>query len=261
MDKKFIVIAGPCVLETRETVWAIASRIKEMLPEFPHVDYYFKASFDKANRTSAASHRGPGIDAGLEMLAEIKKEFGFRVVTDFHSPEQATKAGKVVDVLQVPAFLSRQTDMLLAAGETGKIVNIKKAQFMAPEDIEYAVKKVESTGNKNIWVTERGVCMGYHTLVVDFRSFSIMAKTGYPVIFDATHAVQVPSKGGISAGNREYVLPLARAAAAYGIDGIFAECHITPEKSYSDAANCITIESLKTLLKQTAHARATEAIE
>lgn len=249
-DNKFVFLAGPCVIESEEICVDICKRLIDITSKFDNIDFTFKASFDKANRTAVDSFRGPGLEAGLQILKNIKERFGIKVVTDIHTPDQAAKAGEVVDIIQIPAFLSRQTDILVEAGKTGKIVNVKKAQFMAPEDLAYAVKKVESTGNRNIMVTERGICMGYHNLVVDFRSFSIMKTFGYPVIFDATHSVQIPSKGGISAGNREFVMPLARAAAAYGIDGLFCETHIDPTIAKSDAANLLPISDVEPMLDQ-----------
>lgn len=255
MDDKFIFLAGPCVIESKEICERICEELISICSKFPEVDLTFKASFDKANRTSVNSFRGPGLDEGLQILSDISKKYNVKVVTDIHTPEQAAKAGDFVDIIQIPAFLSRQTDLLVEAGKTKKIINIKKAQFMAPEDLEFAVKKVESTGNNNIFVTERGVTMGYHNLVVDYRSFSIMKEFGYPVIFDATHSVQIPSKGGISAGNREFVIPLARAAAAYGIDGLFCETHYDPSIAKSDAANLLPITDIEKLLTQVLYMR------
>jgi 2-dehydro-3-deoxyphosphooctonate aldolase (KDO 8-P synthase) len=246
-NEKFIFIAGPCVIEDETLTLSIAQRLQTMTAGY-NVDFVFKASFDKANRTAVTSYRGPGIDEGLRILSMIKNSCGVRTLTDVHTPDQVARVAECVDIIQIPAFLSRQTDLLVEAGKTGKTVNIKKAQFMAPEDMAYAVKKVESAGSSEVLLTERGTCMGYHNLVVDFRSFSQMAALGYPVIFDATHAVQVPSKGGVSAGNREYVLPLARAAVAYGIDGLFCEVHPRPDEALSDAANSIDFDMVEQLL-------------
>lgn len=246
--KQFIFIAGPCVIETPETTFGIAEHLQKVTSSLD-VEFYFKASFDKANRTSASAYRGPGLRDGLRILSNIKQRLNVRLVTDVHSVDQVAPAADVVDIIQIPAFLCRQTDLLIEAGRTGKCVNIKKAQFMAPLDMKYAVEKVESTGNKNILVTERGATFGYNNLVVDFRSFSIMRTFGYPIVFDATHSVQIPSQGGKSSGNREYAIPLARAAAAYGIDGLFCEVHPEPDKAMSDAANTLHLDDVEGLLK------------
>lgn len=250
-----IFIAGPCVIESEEMTLEIAGALKEMTDSYD-VELYFKASFDKANRTAATSYRGPGLEDGLPILGRVRRDFGIPILSDVHEAAQVEPAAQVLDVLQIPAYLSRQTDLLEAAGRTGKTVNIKKAQFMAPEDIQYAARKVSGTGNENIWLTERGVCFGYHNLVVDFRSFSVLGATGYPVIFDATHSVQVPSKGGTSSGHREYVIPLARAAAAYGIDGLFTEVHPNPEQALSDGPNSLRLNDVPKLLDQVLAARA-----
>ena len=251
----FIYIAGPCVIESEDICFRICEQLRDICLRFDSIELIFKASFDKANRTSVDSYRGTGLIKGLELLKNIKERFSVKVLTDIHTPDQAEKVAEVVDIIQIPAFLSRQTDLLVEAGKTGRVINIKKAQFMAPEDMIHAVKKVESTGNHNIMLTERGTCLGYHNLVVDFRSFDTMKTFGYPVIFDATHSVQIPSKGGVSSGNREYVLPLARAAAAYGIDGLFTETHIDPLQAKSDAANLIPIESVEIMLRQVMYMR------
>lgn len=243
-----IYIAGPCVIEDADLTFSIAEELQRVARE-AEVDFIFKASFDKANRTSVDSYRGPGITDGLKILSEIKDQLGVRLLSDVHEVHQVEAAAAVLDVIQIPAFLCRQTDLLLEAGRTGKIVNIKKAQFASPEDMQYAVAKVESTGNKNIWLTERGSTFGYNNLVVDFRSFSILGRMGYPVIFDATHAVQIPSLGGKSTGNREYVLPLARAAAAYGIDGLFTEVHPDPDNALSDGPNMLHLHDVPELLQ------------
>lgn len=251
---KFIYIAGPCVIESAEMVLETAQALKEISGKFD-VDFYFKASFDKANRTSGESFRGPGLDKGLEILAEVKSKAGVRVLSDIHEAGQAAPAGDVLDVIQIPAFLCRQTDLLAAAGNAGKIVNIKKAQFLAAEDMKYAVEKVRATGNDQIWLTERGTTFGYHNLVVDFRSFSQLREFGCPVIFDATHSVQIPGKGGQSGGERQYVRPLARAASAYGIDGLFTEVHPDPDKAKSDAANQLPLREVAALLEEVLRAR------
>lgn len=252
---RLIFIAGPCVIESEELTLEIAGSLKDLTGSYG-VELYFKASFDKANRTSAASFRGPGLEEGLAILGRVRRDFGLRILSDVHETAQVEPAARVLDVLQIPAYLSRQTDLLEAAGRTGKTVNIKKAQFMAPEDIGYAADKVSGTGNENIWLTERGASFGYHNLVVDFRSFSALSATGYPVIFDATHSVQVPSKGGVSSGHREYVIPLARAAAAYGIDGLFTEVHPNPEQALSDGPNSLRLRDVPELLDQVLAVRA-----
>jgi 2-dehydro-3-deoxyphosphooctonate aldolase (KDO 8-P synthase) len=213
------------------------------------VEWIFKASFDKANRTSINGKRGVGIHRGRDTLYAIKKGYGVPVLTDVHLPEQCAVLADTVDVIQIPAFLSRQTDLLVAAGKTGKVVNIKKAQFMAPDDMRHAIKKVESTGNRNIWLTERGTSFGYKTLVNDMRSLVIMALTGYPVIFDATHSVQQPSGlNGKSGGDRTMVPHLARAATAVGVAGVFMEVHDDPDNAASDGPNAVRLEDLEDVL-------------
>lgn len=245
----FVVIAGPCVAESEEICLQIAAGAMQCCQDLG-LKYIFKASFDKANRTSINSFRGQGFDKGLEILATVKKEFGCPVLTDVHEPWQCEQAASVVDVLQIPAFLCRQTDLLVAAGKTGLPVNIKKGQFMAPEDMGPVAEKVRSTGNTSIMLTERGASFGYHNLVVDYRSLVIMRNLGYPVIFDATHSVQLPGgQGTSSGGRREFVPPLAKAAAAVGIDGIFLETHPNPEKALSDGPNSVPLAQLKDLLK------------
>lgn len=245
----FALMAGPCVIENLDLCRTICSEVQRITTELG-IPYIFKASFDKANRTSVQSFRGDGIQAGLDVLAAIKSEFGVPVVTDVHQADQCAAAAEVVDVIQIPAFLCRQTDLLIAAGETGKVVNIKKGQFMAPEDIAQAVRKVESTGNNRILVTERGVSFGYHNLVVDFRSLPVMAATsGVPVVFDATHAVQQPAAHGhATGGTREYVPHLAKAAMAVGIDALFLEVHPDPKNAMSDAATVLDLADLPALL-------------
>lgn len=245
----FALMAGPCVIEDLELCRTICREVQQITRELG-IPYIFKASFDKANRTSVQSFRGDGMQAGLDVLAAIKAEFGVPVVTDVHQADQCAAVGEVVDVIQIPAFLCRQTDLLLAAGETGRVVNIKKGQFMAPEDIAQAVRKVESTGNNRILVTERGVSFGYHNLVVDFRSLPIMAAAaGVPVVFDATHAVQQPAaQGHATGGTREYVPHLAKAAVAVGIDALFLEVHPDPKNAMSDAATVLDLADLPELL-------------
>ncbi|NMA43691.1 MAG: 3-deoxy-8-phosphooctulonate synthase [Oligosphaeraceae bacterium] len=244
-----LIIAGPCVIESLETCRRIAAQAQECCAALG-LSYVFKASFDKANRTSISSFRGLGLQEGLETLSKIKAEFGCPLITDVHEPGQCAEVAKVVDILQIPAFLCRQTDLLLAAGETGKPVNIKKGQFVAPEDMAAVIKKIESCGNNRILLTERGTCFGYHNLVVDMRGLVIMKQLGCPVIFDATHAVQIPGGlGNASGGRREFVFPLARAAAAVGIDGLFLETHPEPEKALSDGPNSVPLHELPQILK------------
>jgi len=246
-ETPFIYIAGPCVIESEALTLEIAARLKEITAKLP-VHFVFKASFDKANRTSLDSYRGPGLAEGLRILGEVKRQIGVPVLSDVHETAQVAPAAAVLDVVQIPAFLMRQTDLLVAAGKSGKIVNVKKAQFCAPEDVRYAINKIEAQGNKNIWLTERGSTFGYHNLVVDFRSFSELRALGHPVIFDATHSVQRPSLGGKSGGNREYVAPLACAAAAYGIDGLFTEVHPNPDAALSDGPNMLRLDDVPALL-------------
>ena len=228
----------------------IAEGIKKITEKLG-IPYVFKASFDKANRSSIESYRGPGLETGLRILEKVKKEFDLPVISDIHLPEQAAAAAEVLDIMQIPAFLSRQTDMLTAAGKTGSIINVKKGQFLAPWDIDQVVNKIESTGNQRILLTERGVSFGYNNLVVDMRSLPRMRKTGYPVVFDATHAVQLPGGAGDSSGGeKEYVPYLMRAALAAGIDSLFMEVHDNPAAAKSDGANMIPLEQLEGILKQ-----------
>jgi len=246
-----IFIAGPCVIEDRDTLFEIASVVKELREEFSNHQFIFKASFDKANRSSIDSYRGPGIDKGLSLLAEVKEKFGLPLTTDIHESWQAKPVGEVVDVIQIPAFLCRQTDLLVAAARTGKTVNVKKGQFMAPWDMENVVEKLRKSGASEIWLTERGTTFGYNNLVVDFRSLPIMSKTGAKVIFDATHSVQKPGgKGKVSGGEREFVPYLARAAVAVGVDGVFCEIHPNPAKALSDGPNMLDLKEYKTLVKK-----------
>ena len=248
-QQPFVLIAGPCVLEDQERVLKIGAKIKEITTKLG-IPYIFKASYDKANRSSINSFRGPGLTEGLARLAQLKEELAVPVLTDIHQSEQAAVVAEVVDIIQVPAFLSRQTDLLLAAGKTGKIVNIKKGQFLAPHDIQKVVEKVESTGNKRILLTERGVSFGYNNLVVDMRSLPIMRNTGYPVIFDATHSVQLPGAGGDrSGGDREFVPALTRAALGAGVDAVFIEVHDNPDQALSDGPNMVRLDQLERLLK------------
>lgn len=246
---KLVVMAGPCVAESLDICRQIAESAMKDCQKLD-LQYVFKASFDKANRTSINSFRGHGMEEGLEILAAIKKEFGCPVVTDVHESYQCAPVAEVADILQIPAFLSRQTDLLVAAGKTGRVVNVKKGQFLAPEDMRPVAEKVKSTGNAKVMLTERGASFGYHNLVVDYRSLAIMRSLGCPVIFDATHSVQLPGgQGNSSGGRREFVPILARAAAAVGIDGIFLEIHPNPEKALSDGPNSLPLEQVGKLLK------------
>lgn len=248
-QQPFVLIAGPCVLEDQKRVLKIGAKIKEITTRLG-IPYIFKASYDKANRSSINSFRGPGLTEGLARLAQLKEELAVPVLTDIHQSEQAAVVAEVVDIIQVPAFLSRQTDLLLAAGKTGKIVNIKKGQFLAPHDIQKVVEKVESTGNKRILLTERGVSFGYNNLVVDMRSLPIMRNTGYPVVFDATHSVQLPGAGGDrSGGEREFVPALTRAALGAGVDAAFIEVHDNPDQALSDGPNMVRLDQLERLLE------------
>lgn len=244
------LIAGPCVIESEQLVMETAGRIAE-ITESLGMPYIFKASFDKANRTSIKSFRGPGLEKGLAVLKQVKDRLGLPVLTDVHTEEQATEAGKVVDVLQIPAFLCRQTDLLIAAANTGKVVNVKKGQFLSPPEMGNAVKKVEECGSRRILLTERGSSFGYNNLVVDMRSFPILRGFGYPVVFDATHSVQLPGGGGTkSSGQREFVEPLACAAAGAGVDGFFMEVHPNPDEALSDGPNMVPLHQLKALLER-----------
>ena len=246
---KFIFIAGPCVIESKKSAGYIAGKLKNITKKYP-VRFIFKASFDKANRTSIKSFRGPGLSRGMDILRGIKKKEGVFVMTDVHCVAQAKPAARVVDVIQIPAFLSRQTDLVLAAANTGRYVNIKKAQFMSPYDIKYVIEKAESCGNKKVMITERGTAFGYNNLVVDFRSILIMKDFGYPVIYDATHSLQRPSgQNGVSGGDREFVFALSLAAVAAGADGIFLETHPAPEKACSDKATSLHLDKVEDLLK------------
>ena len=243
-----LVIAGPCVAESSAICQEIAGTALEVCRSLG-LEYVFKASFDKANRTSIQAFRGPGEAEGLAMLAEVREKFHIPVITDVHEPGQCQEVARTVDMLQIPAFLCRQTDLLLAAAKPGKPVNVKKGQFLAPEDMAPVVQKLESTGNSRILLTDRGTTFGYHNLVVDMRGLAIMRSLGCPVVFDATHSVQLPGgQGTCSGGNREFVPPLARAACAVGIDAIFLEIHPQPEKALSDGANSLRLADLKDLL-------------
>ena len=254
--ERLALIAGPCVLEDEGTNLEIATRLRDIAAELD-IPYLFKASFDKANRTSVTSARGPGLERGLEQLAAIREQVGVPVVSDVHRPEQVPAAAAVLDMLQVPAFLSRQTDLLVAVGESGRPVNIKKGQFLAPDDMQHCIEKVRSTGNEAITLCERGTTFGYHNLVVDMRGLVIMRRFGCPVIFDATHSVQLPGGGGgKSSGEREFVAPLARAAVAAGADGIFAEVHPRPEEALCDGPNMLRLEDVRALMRTLLEVRA-----
>lgn len=243
-----LVIAGPCVIESEDHVMRMAEGLRQAA-DHAGVPTVFKASYDKANRTSIDSYRGPGLDEGLRILARVRDEIGLPILTDYHQPAQALVVAEVADVLQVPAFLCRQTDLILAGAATGKILNLKKAQFMAPADILHSVEKARSAGCENIWLTERGTSFGYRNLVSDMRSLVIMHESGCPVIFDATHSIQLPSaSGGKSGGQREYLEPLIRAAVAVGVEGVFIEVHDDPDNALSDGPNMLALDRLPQVL-------------
>ena len=243
------VLAGPCVIEDPERTLNIGREMKKICEKLG-LPYVFKASFDKANRSSFTSYRGPGLEEGLKILGHIKKELKVPVVSDIHAVEQVEKAAEVLDILQIPAFLCRQTDLLEAAAATGKCVNVKKGQFLAPEDMGNVVQKILHKGNENLMLTERGVTMGYHNLVVDMRSFPIMRSFGYPIVFDATHSVQLPGGGGTkSTGQRQFIGNLARAAAGSGIDGVFMEVHDNPAEALSDGPNSLYLSQVEGVLR------------
>ncbi|QHQ37359.1 3-deoxy-8-phosphooctulonate synthase [Algicella marina] len=247
-DAPLTVIAGPCQLEGREHAFNIARQMVEICAD-SGAGYVFKASYDKANRTSLKGKRGLGIEEGLRILEDVRREFGCPALTDIHDAEQARSAAEVVDIIQIPAFLCRQTDLLLAAGETGAVINIKKGQFLAPWDMPNVAAKVASTGNERILLTERGASFGYNALVADMRSLPTMAKTGYPVIMDATHSVQQPGGlGGASGGQREFAPVMARAAVSLGIAGVFIETHEDPDNAPSDGPNMIPLDQMRTLV-------------
>ena len=254
LDRPLFLIAGPCAIESRELAVETAGRLKELTAALG-LPFIYKSSFDKANRSSGSSFRGPGFQAGLEVLAEVKRRTGLRVLTDIHESHQAAPVAEVVDVLQIPAFLCRQSDLLLAAAAatagTDKVINVKKGQFLAPWDMAQVVTKLRDAGAEHIWLTERGSSFGYNTLVVDYRSLPQMRALGCPVIFDATHSVQQPGgRGTSSGGQREFVAPLARAAVAVGVDGLFMEVHPDPENALSDGPNMVPLHRLEALLSQ-----------
>ncbi len=244
-----VLIAGPCVIESpshatmiAEALAAIASRLG--------IPFIFKASYDKANRTSLKSYRGPGLEEGLKILAAIKKRVGVSILTDIHEADQAKTVAEVADVLQIPAFLSRQTDLIVAAAKTGRVINVKKGQFLAPADMKHAIEKVTASGNSQVFVTERGFSFGYNNLVVDMRAFPMLRHLGWPVVYDATHSLQLPGGGdGVTAGQAEYIEPLAAAAVAAGVDGVFIEVHDNPPAAKSDGQNALPLERVEPLLR------------
>ena len=244
----FKLIAGPCVIESEENVMLVAKKIKEITDKLD-IPFVFKSSFDKANRTSINSFRGPGLEEGLRILNKVKTELNLKVTTDIHEPYQAKEVAKVVDIIQIPAFLCRQTDLLVSAAKTGKTVNVKKAQFLAPWDMKNVVGKLEESGNRDIMLCERGTSFGYNNLVVDMTGLVEMKKFGYPVVFDATHSVQKPGgKGNCTGGNREYVEYLAKAAISVGADAIFMEVHPDPDNALSDGPNMVKLDELEEIL-------------
>lgn len=250
MGKKFKLIAGPCVIEAEEMVLEEAKTIKA-IAERLNLDYYFKASFDKANRTSISSYRGPGIEEGMRILKNVKETVGVKIATDIHEPWQAEKAAEVADLIQIPAFLCRQTDLLVSAAKTGKLVNVKKAQFLAPWDMKNVIGKLEEAGNNNLMLCERGTSFGYNNLVVDMTGIVEMKKFGYPVVIDATHSVQKPGgKGNATGGNREYVEFVAKAAMAAGADALFMEVHPDPDNAKSDGPNMVKLDQLEAMLER-----------
>lgn len=250
LNSKPFIMAGPCIIEGEEMVMDLANELKQIV-EGLGFTYIFKASFDKANRTSVEGYRGNGMTEGLEILKKVREKYNVPVVTDIHESQQAAVVAQYVDILQIPAFLCRQTDLLVAAGKTGKVINIKKAQFLSGVEMKHAVKKVESTGNKNIMLCERGTMFGYNNLVVDYRNLVDMRQFGYPVVMDVTHSTQKPGGlDGKSGGNREYAPYLAAAAAAVGVNGFFFEVHRDPDKALSDGPNMIKLSDFKNLLEQ-----------
>lgn len=259
---QLVLIAGPCVVESEQHALDMAGMTSEIARRagFPYV---FKASFDKANRTSLSSFRGPGIEDGLAVLARVKRDVGVPILTDIHEPWQAPQAAEVADILQIPAFLSRQTDLIVAAARTGNVVNIKKGQFLAPMDLRHPIDKVHASGNERVFVTERGYSFGYNNLIVDMRAFPMMRSLGTPVVFDVTHSLQLPGGGdGVTAGLAEFIEPLARAGVGAGVDGVFLEVHDNPQAAKSDSQNALALSRLEPLLEQLAgvHAIAARAL-
>jgi 2-dehydro-3-deoxyphosphooctonate aldolase (KDO 8-P synthase) len=248
--RPIVLIAGPCVVESEAHALHLAEALVDVTGRVG-IPFIFKASYDKANRTSVRSFRGPGITEGLRVLQAVKNEFGVPVLTDIHEPGEAAAAARVADVLQIPAFLSRQTDLIVAAAQTGRVVNIKKGQFLAPDDMKHAIAKVTTAGNSRVIVTERGTSFGYHNLVVDMRAFPIMREFGAPVVFDVTHSLQLPGGGdGVTSGLAQYITPLASAGVAAGVDGVFLEVHEEPSRAKSDAQNALRLDRLEPLLRQ-----------
>ncbi len=248
--RPFVLIAGPCVIESEAHARGLAEQLIDLCARLG-VPYIFKASFDKANRTSRTSFRGPGLSEGLRVLEGIKTSLKVPILTDIHEAAQAERVARVADVLQIPAFLSRQTDLIVAAARTGRIVNIKKGQFLAPDDVKHAAAKVVAEGNSRVVITERGTSFGYHNLVVDMRGFPIMRAQGFPVVFDVTHSLQLPGAGdGVTAGLAQYITPLASAGVAAGVDGIFLEVHEDPTRAKSDAQNALRLDLLEPLLRR-----------
>ncbi len=249
-DNPLVLIAGPCVIESEQLCLSVAKSIKQICQRL-NIPFIFKSSFDKANRTSINSFRGPGLKRGLRILSKIKQKLNIPLLSDVHCQEEVKESAAVLDIIQIPAFLCRQTDLLLTAARTGKVINIKKGQFLAPADVLPIIRKVESVGNKKILITERGVSFGYNNLVSDLRALEIIRDFGYPVIYDATHSVQLPSGlGNASGGERRFVAGLARAAVAFGCDGLFIEVHPHPDKALCDGPNMINLTELEHLLKQ-----------
>jgi 2-dehydro-3-deoxyphosphooctonate aldolase (KDO 8-P synthase) len=243
-------ILGPCVIESTQHAIDIAVALKEIASRV-NVPIVFKASFDKANRTSITSFRGPGLQDGLRVLAKVKERTGLPILTDIHDPDQAEPAARVADILQIPAFLSRQTDLIVAASRTGKVINVKKGQFLSPKDMKHVIAKATESGNHNVIVTERGVSFGYNNLVVDPRAFPMLRALGYPVVFDVTHSLQLPGAGdGVTAGLAEYIEPMSQAGVAAGVDGVFMEVHEEPSRAKSDAANALRLDLLEPLLRR-----------
>jgi 2-dehydro-3-deoxyphosphooctonate aldolase (KDO 8-P synthase) len=248
-NNPLFIVAGPCVIESEDVVFYTAGKLKEICRGVG-LPFIFKSSYDKANRTSLSSFRGPGMEKGLKILADVRSKFHIPIISDVHAIEEIQPASQVLDALQIPAFLSRQTDLILTASRTGKPVNIKKGQFLAPWDVKNIIDKFISTGNQNLFITERGTSFGYNNLVVDFRGLSIMKSFGYPVLFDVTHSLQLPGgKGNSTGGQREFAEPLARAAAAVGVDGLFIEVHPDPDRALCDGPNMVSVDSVTGLLR------------
>jgi 2-dehydro-3-deoxyphosphooctonate aldolase (KDO 8-P synthase) len=248
-NNPLFIVAGPCVIESEDVVFYTAEKLKDICRGVG-LSFIFKSSYDKANRTSLSSFRGPGMEKGLKILSDVRSKFNIPVISDVHAIEEIQPASQVLDALQIPAFLSRQTDLILAASRTGKPVNIKKGQFLAPWDVKNIIDKFISTGNQNLFITERGTSFGYNNLVVDFRGVSIMKSFGYPVLFDVTHSLQLPGgRGNSTGGQREFAEPLARAAAAVGVDGLFIEVHPDPDRALCDGPNMVSVDSVPGLLR------------